>query len=120
LGGGWFRQRRGACGNERVLEGARSGRVAYDGGEYQRDPAGRTDRVVGGGVARDGRPVDEGVLVGVLVRPVAHGVAGGSPSACEVAALAGGVGGLGGRADGVAGVDDERGPELVAAREVPV
>ena len=65
-------------------QGARRHRLVDQTGQDQRDPAGRADGVVGGPVARHGRPVDQGVLVGVVDRPPPDGPGDRAPPCAEV------------------------------------
>ena len=62
----------------------RPGRVVDESGQDQGDPAGRADGVLGRPVAGHGRPVDQGVLVGVVERPPPDGPADGAPPCAVV------------------------------------
>ena len=53
-------------------------------------------------------------------RPVPDAVTAGPPATGEIGALAGCVGGLRRGSEGLVGIDDEGGEELVPARKVPV
>ena len=92
--------------------------VGEHGGEDTRHAARGRDRVLRGAVAGDRGAVEQHVLVGMVPRPVADGVADGDPL---VAWPPRGITGVFGRfAQSVVGVHDERGQQGVPVGEVAV
>src|ERR1700733_9778025 len=93
-------------------------RVAQHAHEGQRHAGRRSDRRLRSPVSRDRRTVDQRVLVRVRQRPAADRVTGRQPP--DPGPRAGRDRGLGDLPHGVVGVDDQRGQQVVAAREVAV
>ena len=88
--------------------------------EHQGDPGGRPDGVPRGLVARHRRAVDQRVLVRVRAGPVPDRVADRPPAAARPGRAVRRGGCLGGFPERVVGVDDQRGEQVVPAREVAV
>ena len=96
------------------------GAVVDNSQQQQGNSGRRVDGVLRRLVARHRAAVDERELLGMGDRPLAHRPCGRHPAAGVIGAANVCLVELGGRADGVVGVDDQRGQQLVAAREVAV
>ena len=93
-------------------------RPEHDARQNERRSTGRADGELRSLIPRNGRPVYKGVLVRMVVRPPADGMA--HRSEAPVRRAARGSGSLSYLAQGVVGLDDEGGEQIVTGGEIAI